>query len=87
VILVMTVNPGFGGQKLIHSAVDKVARLRQILRDRRIDAEIEVDGGITAETAPIAARAGANILVAGSAIFDSDLGVTAAFARLRDSIC
>jgi ribulose-phosphate 3-epimerase len=66
-ILVMSVNPGFGGQKFIPAAIDKIARLRALAGARPID--IEVDGGITPETAPDVARAGANILVAGSAVF------------------
>jgi ribulose-phosphate 3-epimerase len=66
-ILVMSVNPGFGGQAFIPAAVDKIARLRALAGARPID--IEVDGGITPETAPLAARAGANVLVAGSAVF------------------
>jgi ribulose-phosphate 3-epimerase len=66
VILVMSVNPGFGGQAFIPAAIEKVARLRAMAGARPID--IEVDGGITAETAPLVARAGANVLVAGSAV-------------------
>ena len=66
-ILVMSVNPGFGGQKFIPAAVDKIARLRAMAGGRPID--IEVDGGITPETAPDVVRAGANVLVAGSAVF------------------
>jgi ribulose-phosphate 3-epimerase len=66
-ILVMSVNPGFGGQKFIAGAVDRVARLRALAGGRPI--HIEVDGGITPETAPQVARAGANVLVAGSAVF------------------
>jgi ribulose-phosphate 3-epimerase len=66
-ILVMSVNPGFGGQSFIRSAAEKVARLRPLAQRRPID--IEVDGGITADNAVIAARAGANVLVAGSAVF------------------
>jgi ribulose-phosphate 3-epimerase len=66
-ILVMSVNPGFGGQAFILYAVDKIARLRALAGGRPID--IEVDGGITPETAPLVARAGANALVAGSAVF------------------
>ncbi len=66
-VLVMSVNPGFGGQKFIHAMVDKVARIKQMIGDRPID--IEVDGGVTPETAPLVARAGANALVAGSAVF------------------
>jgi ribulose-phosphate 3-epimerase len=67
VILVMSVNPGFGGQAFIPDAADKIARLRAMAGGRPID--IEVDGGITPETAPIVAAAGANVLVAGSAVF------------------
>jgi ribulose-phosphate 3-epimerase len=66
-ILVMSVNPGFGGQSFISNAVEKVARLRALAGARPID--IEVDGGITPETASLVARAGANVLVAGSAVF------------------
>jgi ribulose-phosphate 3-epimerase len=66
-ICVMTVNPGFGGQKFLHAQLDKIASLRAMIGDRPI--HLEVDGGITPETAPLAVRAGANVLVAGSAIF------------------
>jgi ribulose-phosphate 3-epimerase len=66
-ILVMSVNPGYGGQKFIPAALDKISNLRAMAGGRPID--IEVDGGITPETAPLVARAGANVLVAGSAVF------------------
>jgi ribulose-phosphate 3-epimerase len=66
-ILVMSVNPGFGGQAFVPAAAEKVARLRALAGGRPID--IEVDGGITPETAPLVTRAGANVLVAGSAVF------------------
>src|SRR5215469_8310402 len=66
-ILVMSVNPGFGGQAFIPAAAEKIARLRALAGGRTID--IEVDGGITAERAPLVTRAGANVLVAGSAVF------------------
>jgi ribulose-phosphate 3-epimerase len=66
-ILVMSVNPGFGGQKFIAEAVEKVRNLRAMVGGRPID--IEIDGGITAAIAPDVARAGANALVAGSAVF------------------
>ena len=66
-ILVMSVNPGFGGQSFIPAAVEKVARLAAMAGGRPID--IEVDGGVTPDTAPRIARAGANVLVAGSAVF------------------
>jgi ribulose-phosphate 3-epimerase len=66
-ICVMTVNPGFGGQKFIHSQIDKVRSLRSMIGDRPI--HIEIDGGVTVETAPLVAAAGADVLVAGSAVF------------------
>lgn len=66
-ILVMTVNPGFGGQKFISSGLEKIARIRAIIGDRPID--LEVDGGVTADNAGAIAKAGANWLVAGSAVF------------------
>lgn len=66
-VCVMTVNPGFGGQSFIESQVAKIARLRQMIGDRPV--HIEIDGGITATTAPLVSRAGADVLVAGSAVF------------------
>ncbi len=66
-VLVMTVNPGFGGQRFIPSQMEKIRRLRAMIGDRPI--RIEVDGGITPETAPLAVEAGASVLVAGSAVF------------------
>ena len=66
-VLVMTVNPGFGGQKFLPSQLEKIRRLRAMIGGR--DIQIEVDGGITAETAPKAIAAGASVLVAGSAVF------------------
>jgi ribulose-phosphate 3-epimerase len=66
-VLVMSVNPGFGGQSFLESQVEKVRRLRAMIGERPI--HIEVDGGVTPETAPLVAAAGANVLVAGSAVF------------------
>lgn len=66
-VCVMTVNPGFGGQKFIHSQIAKVKQLRTMIEDRPI--HIEIDGGITEETAPLMAAVGADVLVAGSAVF------------------
>jgi ribulose-phosphate 3-epimerase len=66
-ILLMTVNPGFGGQSFIPAVVDKIRRVKAMVGTRPID--IEVDGGVTPETAPLVAAAGANVLVAGSAVF------------------
>ncbi|MBD8876532.1 ribulose-phosphate 3-epimerase [Roseibium polysiphoniae] len=66
-VLIMTVNPGFGGQKFIHAMVEKTRKVKDMIGDRPID--IEIDGGVTPETAPLVAAAGANVLVAGSAVF------------------
>lgn len=66
-VCVMTVNPGFGGQSFIHAMVDKVRQLRTMIGDREI--HIEIDGGVTPETAPLVVAAGADVLVAGSAAF------------------
>jgi ribulose-phosphate 3-epimerase len=66
-ILLMTVNPGFGGQSFIPSVVEKIRRVKKMIGSRPID--IEIDGGVTPETAPLVAAAGANVLVAGSAVF------------------
>ena len=84
-ILVMSVNPGFGGQAFIASAVEKISRLRALIGARSID--LEIDGGITPEIAPLAARAGANILVAGSAVFKGGKaeGYRAAIAAIRNA--
>src|SRR5205085_3357963 len=71
-ILVMSVNPGFGGQAFIPAALEKISRVRALAGARPID--IEVDGGITADNAEAAARAGANVLVAGSAVFKGGAG-------------
>jgi ribulose-phosphate 3-epimerase len=68
-VLLMSVNPGFGGQAFIPSALDKIRRLRQIINDRKLSVEIEVDGGVKPENGPVIAAAGADILVAGSAVF------------------
>lgn len=67
VICVMTVNPGFGGQAFIHGQIEKVRRLRAMIGGRPV--HLQVDGGVTAETAPLVAAAGADVLVAGSAVF------------------
>ena len=67
-VCVMTVNPGFGGQKFIASTLDKIRALRAMIGDRPV--HIEVDGGVTVETAPLVAAAGADVLVAGSAVFN-----------------
>ena len=80
-ICVMTVNPGFGGQKFIPAMLDKIARVRDMVRGRNID--IEVDGGITAANAADVVKAGANVLVAGSAIFKAkDYGASIGALRM-----
>jgi ribulose-phosphate 3-epimerase len=85
-VLVMTVNPGFGGQTFIDSMMDKIVRLRRILDERRATAELEVDGGITALIAPKVAKAGAEVLVAGAAIFSSKLGATKALQEMKRAL-
>ncbi len=84
-ILVMSVNPGFGGQVFIPSAVEKIARLRALAGARPID--IEIDGGITPENAAQVAQAGANVLVAGSAVFKGGMadGYRAKIAAIRNA--
>ncbi len=85
-VLVMTVNPGFGGQRFIREMVDKIVRIRRILDERGLSAELEVDGGINAENAALVVQAGAEVLVAGAAVFNQRESVAAALARIRDSI-
>jgi ribulose-phosphate 3-epimerase len=82
-VLVMTVNPGFGHQRFIHTTLPKIRRVRQMIDKIKRDCDLEVDGGIDATTAPLVVAAGANVLVAGSAIFGESEGVIAAMNRLR----
>jgi len=84
-VLIMSVNPGFGGQRYIPTMTDKIARLRQTIQSRGLDIDIEVDGGIDVDTAPAAVAAGANVLVAGTAVFRHQAGVAAAMAALRQA--
>ena len=81
-ILVMTVDPGFGGQALIESSPRKLRRLRRMCDEHSVNPQIEVDGGITPATAPLVTAAGANVLVAGSAVFGA-ADRAAAIAELR----
>ena len=85
-VLVMSVNPGFGGQKFIEGSVDKVSRLRRRLDELRLSTELEVDGGVTADNASRVVGAGANVLVAGAAVFNENESVSQAVARLRESL-
>jgi ribulose-phosphate 3-epimerase len=82
-VLVMTVNPGFGHQRFIHTTLPKIRRVRQMIDEIKRDCDLEVDGGIDVTTAPLVVEAGANVLVAGSAIFGEREGVIAAMNRLR----
>jgi ribulose-phosphate 3-epimerase len=84
-VLVMTVNPGFGNQHFIRTTLPKIRRIRQMIDAVKPGCDLEVDGGIDATTAPLAVAAGANVLVAGSAIFGDPAGVAAAMDRLRAS--
>ncbi len=86
-LLVMSVNPGFGGQAFIPASVSKVARARALVGEsRRGWVEIEVDGGVSPETAPGLVQAGATVLVAGSAVFGHTDGAAAGLAAIRRSI-
>ena len=85
-VLLMSVNPGFGGQQFIESTIGKIERLRRRLDELGLPAELEVDGGITAEIAPRVARAGARVLVAGAAIFNKTESVSQAITRIRESL-
>ncbi|WP_369902983.1 ribulose-phosphate 3-epimerase [Bacillus manliponensis] len=81
-VLLMTVNPGFGGQKFIHSVLPKIKQVAHMIQERNLSVEIEVDGGVNTETAKLCVEAGANVLVAGSAVYnEKDRG--AAIAAIR----
>jgi ribulose-phosphate 3-epimerase len=81
-VLVMTVNPGFGHQHFIHTTLPKIRRVREMIDESKPVCDLEVDGGIDAETAALVTNAGANVLVAGSAIFGESDGAAAAMRRL-----
>jgi ribulose-phosphate 3-epimerase len=85
-ILVMSVNPGWGGQTFIPGALDKIRRLRAMLDERDLAAEIEVDGGVHVDTAPRCVEAGARVLVAGSSIFNGHAPVAENMQALRQSL-
>jgi ribulose-phosphate 3-epimerase len=85
-LLIMTVNPGFAGQKFIDRSPDKIKRARDYLTERGSQAHLQVDGGITVETARMAADAGANVFVAASAIFQHPSGIAAGVAALQEAI-
>lgn len=81
-VLVMTVNPGFGGQDFIPETLSKIKQVRETIHERNMRCEVEVDGGINLETAPQVVNAGADVLVAGTAVFDSRDGIASAVREL-----
>jgi ribulose-phosphate 3-epimerase len=85
-VLIMTVNPGFGHQHFLPTTLPKIRRVRQMIKQVKSGCDVEVDGGIEAKTAPLAVAAGANVLVAGTAIFGESEGVATAMERLRAAI-
>jgi len=85
-VLIMTVNPGFGGQDFIPETLPKITRIRQMITQRNLQCDVEVDGGIHEATARQVVQAGANLLVTGSAVFNQHESVAQAMERLRRSI-
>jgi len=85
-VLLMSVDPGFGGQAFIPETTRKVARLRRILDDNALEAELEVDGGITIDNAPGLVEAGARVLAIGSSIFKAKEGITQALRIFRETL-
>ena len=85
-VLVMTVDPGFGHQQFLETTLPKIRRVREMIERVKPACDLEVDGGIDPATARLAVEAGANILVAGSAIFGASEGVAAGLANLRESL-
>jgi len=85
-VLVMTVNPGFGAQEFIPQTLGKIRQVNEEIHRRGLNCEIEVDGGINVKTAPSVVEAGANVLVAGSAVFDSKDGIERGIRRLLESV-
>lgn len=86
IVLVMTVNPGFGGQKFLHSQLNKISRLRHMITQTNRNIHLAVDGGIDISTAPLARQAGANVLIAGSAVYGKT-DYAQAIAALRTAHC
>jgi ribulose-phosphate 3-epimerase len=84
--LVMSVNPGFGGQKFIDSAIGKLQRLRKEIDSRRLAVELEVDGGVKLDNMRRVIEAGASVVVAGSAVFEAPEGVEAAVKKFRAAL-
>lgn len=85
-VLIMTINPGFGGQDFIPATLPKISEMRGMIEERGLHIDIEVDGGIHEQTAPRVVKAGANLLVAGSAVYNKKESVAQAMERLRRAI-
>jgi ribulose-phosphate 3-epimerase len=85
-VLVMTVNPGFGGQDFIPETLSKIRQVRKAIQERGLDCEVEVDGGINNQTARLVVEAGANVLVCGTAVYGSKDGVATAIHRLLSAV-
>jgi ribulose-phosphate 3-epimerase len=85
-VLIMTVNPGFGHHHFLPTTLPKIRRVRQMIKQMKSGCDVDVDGGLDAKTAPLAVAAGANVLVAGTAIFGESEGVAAAMERPRAAI-
>ncbi|HET8839835.1 MAG TPA: ribulose-phosphate 3-epimerase [Ktedonobacteraceae bacterium] len=85
-VLIMTVNPGFGGQDFIPETLPKINWVRQVITERKLTCDVEVDGGISEKTVPLVVKAGANLLVAGSSVYNKAENVAQALNRLRNAI-
>jgi len=85
-VLIMSVEPGYGGQSFIQSSLDKISRLRKILDNKKLNAELEVDGGITVDNAPGIVKAGANVLAIGSSIFNAKKGISQTMQMFRKAV-
>ena len=85
-VLVMSVNPGFGGQSFIPETLPRIANMREIIDSRKPGVALEVDGGINADNAPDIVKAGADILVAGNSVFRAEEGIRQALQRLREAV-
>jgi ribulose-phosphate 3-epimerase len=85
-ILIMSVNPGFGGQSFIPETLPRIANMRKMIDNRKPGIELEVDGGINAENAPDIVEAGADVLVAGNSVFRAEEGISQALQRLREAV-
>jgi ribulose-phosphate 3-epimerase len=85
-VIVMSVNPGWSGQKFIEGTLPRVRRLREMIDGAGLATEIEVDGGVTVQNASVCAAAGANVLVAASAVFNDSASVSENIAQLKEAL-